>query len=298
MGCYHPVIAYQGEDGVVTFSELRRHGSMRSLELPCGRCVGCRLERSRQWAVRCVHEAQMHAENCFITLTYDEAHVPEGFSLRYVDFQKFMRELRRETGRKVRFFMCGEYGGEHSRPHFHACLFGFDFSDKIQYKRVGGGAVLYRSPSLEKLWRFGFSTIGAVTFESAAYVARYVMKKVADAAASVVVPDQVDRATGEIVGRCPEFCHMSLKPGIGKPWLDKFFSDVYPSGKVVVHGKEWKAPRYYDRVFSDVDSDAASILDYDRSVVARQYSEDNSASRLAVREVVAAARLRSMKRKV
>jgi len=90
MPCYHPLQAYQGEDGLVSFSELRRNKPVRSLQLACGQCVGCRLERSRQWAVRCMHEAQMHSENCFITLTYDAEHLPRFMSLRYRDFQLFM----------------------------------------------------------------------------------------------------------------------------------------------------------------------------------------------------------------
>jgi len=91
---------------------------------------------------------------------------------------------------------------------------------------------------------------------------------------------------------------MSLKPGIGRTWLEKYWTDVFPHGKVVVNGKEWKSPRYYDRVFADVDPDAAAILAFDRSRVARDYCEDNSDVRLAVREVVALARVRSMKRKI
>jgi len=209
MACYHPVQAYLGEDGVVTFAERRTHGSVSCLRLPCGKCVGCRLERSRQWAVRCMHEAQLHDRNCFITLTYDEAHVPAGFSLRYRDFQLFMKKLRKFAGHPVRFFMCGEYGGEHSRPHFHACLFGFDFPDKVQFKRVGGGAVIYRSSVLERLWLQGFSTIGAVTFESAAYVARYVMKKLDGALTSVDDTGSVDTNTGRSFANVRSFviCH-------------------------------------------------------------------------------------------
>jgi len=285
---------------VVTFVERDRHGSARSLELPCGRCVGCRLERSRQWAVRCMHEAQMHDANCFITLTYDEKHLPEFLSLRYRDFQLFMKRLRKFTGHPVRFFMCGEYGGRFSRPHFHACLFGFDFPDKVQFRRVGGGEVLYRSSALERLWPLGFSTIGAVTFGSAAYVARYVMKKVVGEG-SFLHYGSVDKSSGEVSSRCPEFCRMSLggrskTGGIGQSWLLKYWSDVFPHGKVVTNGVEAKSPRYYDRLYDRVDSDGYAGLVFDRASVARQYSADSSPDRLAVREVVARARLARLKR--
>lgn len=297
MPCFHPVQAYQGEDGRVVFSELQRTGSVRSLQLSCGQCVGCRLERSRQWAVRCMHEAQMHERNCFITLTYREEELPKFLSLRYRDFQLFMKKLRKDAGRGIRFFMCGEYGGEHARPHFHACLFGYDFPDKVVFKRGIGGAVLFRSPKLEALWPVGFSTIGAVTFESAAYVARYVMKKVTGDAA-VMHYGSVDRETGEVVQRCPEFCHMSLKPGIGRPWLDKYFSDVFPGGKVVVNGVESNSPRYYDRVYAVVDSDGSAMLARDREMDARTSFADRSDDRLAVREVCALARVKRLKRSV
>lgn len=298
MACFKPLQAYQGDDGVVCFSELRSHGSARSLQLSCGQCVGCRLERSRQWAVRCMHEAQMHEQNCFVTLTYDEAHLPRYLSLRYRDFQLFMKRLRKVVGAAgVRFFMCGEYGGEHARPHFHACLFGFGFVDKYFFRNSVDSCRLYRSALLERLWPFGFSTIGEVTFESAAYVARYVMKKVTGDA-GLKHYSSVDQSTGEVIKRCPEFCHMSLKPGIGRAWLDRFWSDVFPSGKVVVNGVESNSPRYYDRVFRRVDSDGGAVLDMDRGLSARAGFADRSDDRLAVRELVANARVNRFKRVV
>lgn len=228
MACYHRILAYRGEDGVVRFHKQK---GGEAIELPCGQCVGCRLQRARDWAVRCVHESQLHDQNSYITLTYDDLHVPDGHSLRYSDFQSFMRRLRlhvrredrklKRTPRRVRFFMSGEYGDDKSRPHFHALLFGYDFPEQVVCAKKGGHE-LFRSPLLERLWPFGFSSIGRVTFESAAYVARYVMKKVTGDLAR----DHyrvVDPATGEIIDRVPEFCHMSLKPGIGGPWLDRFF---------------------------------------------------------------------------
>lgn len=297
MACYHPVQAYQGEDGMVAFSELRRNRPVRTLELACGKCVGCRLERSRQWAVRCMHEAQMHEQNCFITLTYEEKHLPRFSSLRYRDFQLFMKRLRKVAGVHLRFFMCGEYGGQHSRPHFHACIFGYDFLDKVFYKRGVGGAVIYRSSVLERLWPLGFSTVGAVTFESAAYVARYVLEK-AGSAAPLERDGLTDKSTGEVVRRCPEFCHMSLKPGIGRSWLSKFWTDVFPQGKVVVNGSERRSPRYYDKQFRAVDDDGAARLDADRAADARLHFADRSDSRLATREFVVQARVNRFKRKV
>ena len=162
MPCYHPISAYQCTDGSIVFYESKRHDVSRSLQLPCGQCVGCRLERSRQWAIRCMHEAQMHTQNCFLTLTYDDAHLPSDRSLHYRDFQLFIKRLRkRYPGRRIRYYMAGEYGENFGRPHWHACIFGFDFDDKKLWKRTSANSLLYRSKDLELLWPFGYSSIGA-----------------------------------------------------------------------------------------------------------------------------------------
>lgn len=293
MPCYHPWTAYQYADGSIKSVE-RKGDVIRSLQLPCGQCVGCRLERSRQWAIRCMHEAQMHEQNCYITLTY--ADETSASSLHYPDFQKFMRRLRKHFKGKIRFYMAGEYGEDFGRPHFHACLFGIDFDDKKYLAKVGNFK-LYRSPTLEKLWPYGFSSIGSVTFESAAYVARYIMKKIngdlADDHYQVV-----DLEKGEIVRREPEFCHMSLKPGIGFPWLQKYSSDIYSDGQVVVRGKKCKPPRYYDKKYSKVDPLKTEDIQYLRQVEALTRIEHSTDERLAVREKVTLARLSLMKRKL
>lgn len=188
MTCYHPLDAWRNDapsraDNRLIFTYHPSLGRGPDLKVPCGQCVGCRLERSRQWAVRCVHEASLHTDNCFITLTYNDEHLPSDGSLNYRDFQLFMKRLRKRVSVPVRFYMCGEYGENFGRPHFHACLFGFNFPDLKLWK--SGKSKLYRSPLLEELWPFGYSSVGDVNFESAAYVARYILKKVtgADAAA-------------------------------------------------------------------------------------------------------------------
>lgn len=259
----------------------------RELVLPCGQCVGCRLERSRQWAVRCMHEAQMFDANSFVTLTYDEAHVPEDMGLHYREFQLFMKRLRK-TGRKARFFMCGEYGAIHGRPHFHACLFGVSFPDRLFYRELGSGSKIYTSPELSSLWPLGFSSIGDVTFESAAYVARYVLKKVGNDVERLGV---LDMSTGELQLRASEFVRMSLKPGIGFEWFQKFVPEVYPRDFVIVRGRQCKPPRYYDKLLeseSDTKYDAINLARFERSIAALA---DNTPDRLRVRETVARARL-------
>ena len=268
-----------------------------TLLLPCGRCIGCRLERSRQWAVRILHETKSHDQNCFLTLTFDEEHCPRNRSLDYSVFQKFMKRLRKEfSGKRVRFFMCGEYGEQFDRPHFHACVFGVDFDDKVLIRGERGSVdALYRSGRLERLWPFGFSSIGRVTFESAAYVARYCVKKVNGDLAKDHY-SMVDLETGEIYEKTPEFAHMSLKPGIGALWLEKFQSDVYPRDYVVVRGHESKPPRYYDARFKKVNPDKFEEICFKRELDARKRLDNNTPERLAVREEVAKARSNLYKR--
>ena len=284
MPCYNPLQAFRdSKSGALFF--WHKAGTDQSIYVPCGQCVGCRLERSRQWAVRCMNEASLHSENCFITLTYKDA--PQ--SLNYRDFQLFMKRLRKVFPR-VRFYMCGEYGDNFDRPHFHACLFGINFPDRVKFGK------LFRSPLLEKLWPHGFSSIGDVTFESAAYVARYVMKKITGDAAEDHY-SYVDPESGEILQRVPEFCHMSLKPGIGAGWLARYHSDVYPDGEMVVRGVKCKPPRYYDKVFRRVDRSEFEYMKSERSSnISAEVHADGSADRLKVREAVAKARVRSLKR--
>ena len=152
MACNSPLQAFQCLDGSVVFTE-RKGDVVRSLQLPCGKCLGCRLERSRQWAMRCMHEASLYERNCFITLTYNDAHLPANRNLEYSDFQKFMKRFRKRfPSTKIRFYMAGEYGEKFGRPHFHACIFNFDFPDRKYLKTTGSGSKLYTSKLLESLW--------------------------------------------------------------------------------------------------------------------------------------------------
>jgi hypothetical protein len=255
--CYHPITAWRSrhvnESGKRSLVFNRRDGyDDLEVQIPCGQCIGCRLERSRQWAVRCMLESSLYDENCFLTLTYDDEHLPPDRSLHVEHFQLFMKRLRKKFGSGIRFFHCGEYGDQFSRPHYHALIFNFDFPDKKPHSKNHDGTVLYTSDLLSDLWPFGYVLIGAVTFESAAYVARYVTKKITGKAAQAVDDDgllpyeQLDPLTGEVLSLRPEYVTMSRRPGIGKPWLDKWQSDVYPNDYVVVNGKPTKPPKFFD----------------------------------------------------
>lgn len=295
MPCYRPLTAYRTAQGAVVFSELQRHGDfVQTLQLPCGQCVGCRLERSRQWAVRCMHEAQMHDQNCFLTLTYSEENLPPGRNLVYSHVQKFLKRLRRWFKKPIRFYMCGEYGEQFDRPHYHLLLFGCQFPD-LQPFRTGSKCKLWTSATLDRLWGYGFCSVGSVTFESAAYTARYIMKKVTGQFSEEHYR-YVDPDTGEVVERVPEFNHMSLKPGIGATWFDRYSDDVYPHGLVVTRGVLSRSPRYYDKRFSKLDADGFDELMFEREVEGRSRYFDNTDDRLKVREQVAKARVSKLVR--
>lgn len=292
MACFRPLLAWKLEGGEVAFKE--RGKVDRELRLPCGQCVGCRLDRARAWTIRCVHEAQLHEFNSFVTLTYSEQHLPSHGSLCYRDFQLFMKRLRKDVG-PVRFFMCGEYGENLSRPHYHAVLFGYRPSDLVLFSSRRDQD-LYTSSKLEMLWGRGFVTCGAVTSESAAYVAGYVMKKITGPMAD----DHYSRVTldGEIVQLEPEFCRMSLRPGIGAGWFERFGKEVSDWDQVILNGRKLKVPRYYDDRIKAVDPDRFEALQFARTQRSASYVGDNTRDRLAVREAVATARVNLKTRKL
>lgn len=303
MPCFSPLQAWRTSKGEIVF--WRRQDAISEFKLPCGGCEGCLLERSRQWAVRCMHEAQLWEKNCFITLTYEDP--PPWNSLVHSDFQKFMKRLRKRfkgdkelvddrTGKSshpIRFYMAGEYGSARGRPHYHACIFNFAFEDLKFLRRTNSGSDLYRSAQLESLWPYGYSSVGDVTFESAAYVARYVMKKQNQ---DIDVHAPVDLETGEVIERLPEYNRMSLKPGIGANFVDKFKSDVFPNDYVVVNGHKAKPPRYYFKRLEQQDPDLYEQVEYSRAMKGLQSCEENTVERLGARQKVLQAKLKQLQR--
>lgn len=264
----------------------------RPVTLPCSQCIGCRLERSRQWAMRCVHEASLYENNCFITLTYNNDKLPADGSLNLKHFQDFMKRLRKKYGSGIRFFHCGEYGERFFRPHYHACLFNHDFNDR-EFFTSNNGVPLYTSESLDSLWcdpvdkkSFGFATVGDVTFDSAAYVARYIMKKVTGDLADFHYFRHLDVETGELLPIKPEYITMSRRPGIGKEWLDSFIDDVYPSDFVTLNGRKMRPPKYYDTQYELLYPDEFAKLKKLRVKSASVFSDNNTPERLQVREYV------------
>lgn len=296
MTCYHPIHGYHisglGFRTGYPYAAERKGTIFSPLTVPCGQCSGCRQMRSIHWATRCVHEAQLHAHNCFITLTFNDAHLPSD-GLDHSIFQLFMKRLRKRFGSGIRFYMCGEYGDNYGRPHFHACIFGFDFSDKKLWS-VRDGIPLYISSDLDKLWSdpvsglsMGFSTIGDVTFESAGYIARYIMKKITG-----------EPAEDHYRGRKPEYNRMSLKPGIGARWYDKYHADVFPHDRVILKGKKLSVPRYYTGLLEKADPYMFDEIKHKRFLSAMNSLDDNTPDRLLVKEACHEAKLKSLVRGV
>lgn len=277
MSCYHPIYAvrigtkpngkadlkmlgYRPDDRE-NYIEWHGHRYPRSdlVPLPCGQCIGCRIDYSRQWANRCLLELSYHDSAWFCTFTYDDDHVPRTYypdpetgeaipalTLRKRDFQLLMKRIRKKfEGDKIRFFMSGEYGSETFRPHYHAILFGLHLNDLKPYKTVkeaGQYYTYYNSASLQECWPYGYVVVGEVTWESCAYTARYVMKKLKGKEAVFYEKHNIQ----------PEFTLMSRKPGIARRYYDEH-PGIYEQDKIHIStskgGKSFRPPRYFDKLF-------------------------------------------------
>lgn len=247
MSCYHPLKAYlygydekgkciikfEGNDDLRLFK-----GTRIPIEIPCGQCIGCRLQYSRVWADRLMMEKSCNDSSYFITLTYNDENLPisyypdpdtgeakVSYTLKPDDLTKFWKRLRKAYPDDcIRYFACGEYGDANKRPHYHAIVFGLHLDDLIYYKNTTLKDVLRTSEKLSKIWPFGFSVVGDVTWESCAYVARYVVKKVKGASADAY----------KTFGLYPEFVRMSRRPGIGCHYMADHLDDFKKYGSVYI----------------------------------------------------------------
>ena len=284
------------------------------MEVNCGQCLGCRLDYSRMWAMRIVHESSLHESgngNSFVTLTYSDDHIPDDWSLHVEDFQKFMKRLRKRSEDRVRFFHVGEYGDRcrHGvsvsecdgcsvgRPHYHAILFNRRFDDAKLFSRRED-IELYSSQELEDTWQKGFCTVGEVTMQSAGYVARYCLKKVTGS-----LSDEWYRNTDEdgVVHQVKrEYATMSRRPGIGREWFEKFKADCFPSDEVPVpgHGVVAKVPRYYADVYGVECPDELEAIKLERQAFRDAHLEEYSPERLASKYKVKKAQVALLKREL
>ena len=234
------------------------------MSVRCGRCLGCQIDYSRDWAVRGSHEAAMNELNCAVTLTYSERNLPADGALDKEDLRLFFKNLRRNVG-QFRYLACGEYGsaGPGHHPHYHVAVFGLDFDDKYFWTRTDAGSIQYRSPLLEAQWKLGNSTVGECNWQSIAYIARYITKKI-----------RGDKKEDHYQGLPEEFITMStgreFPGGLGAEWFKKHFTDVYPDDFVFIDGKKYPVPRYYDKIYESMYPDAMKEIKRKRQERAKQ----------------------------
>ncbi|AXL15281.1 replication initiator protein [Microviridae sp.] len=305
MTCYHPLEAsIQGTkyDGtkILKFGQPESPAH-QTLQLPCGQCIGCRIDYANMWAIRAMHENQMHEQSCFITLTYDPEFLPYGGTLVPKHLQDFLKRLRKKTP-KIRFYACGEYGETvGKRPHYHALIFGWEPGDKELFYEIEG-IQTFTSETLEKIWGKGFCTLGNVDLDSCAYVARYCTKKIKPSDQS---PEQFHErytvtcyVTGEVIDLEPEFARMSNRPGIAKDWFTQYHPDIFPYDTCIWKGKNVRTPRYYENLLRSSDQLAYDRLKDKRYQGALKAKWNNTPSRLRVRKTIQEAKLSMKQRKL
>lgn len=322
MPCYHPLEAVilpgrtaNGKHNIKILSGQHAsevYPSWQRLQLPCGQCIGCRLEYSRQWANRCMLELPYHKESWFLTLTYDDEHCPQtwyafnddgeaapALTLVPRDLELFWKRLRKaHPNDHIRYYACGEYGSTTYRPHYHAIVFGLSLDDLRPYKSSPQGYDYFISDSLAKCWGLGFVVVGSVTWETCAYTARYVMKKAKGR----------DRQAYENLNLEPEFVRMSRKPGIGHQYYvdhPDLYNHEYINLKTDTGGLKFRPPRYYDMLF---DIDYPGELEQAKAVrrrlaAAAEEAKDLRTSldrydRLEIEEAALEARIKSLERKL
>lgn len=238
----------------------------------------------------------MWDKNCFVTLTYAPGHLPPNASLEHNDYQRFMKRVRKHyQGRTIRYYMCGEYGEQQQRPHYHACLFNVDFREDRQLKgKSGSGFPYFEQKELTRLWPHGFATVQDLVPETASYCARYIMKKALGEDAKTAY-DIIDE-DGVITRRAPEYSAMSLKPGIGAAWYDKYKRDVYPHDFVIQNGQQKQVPRYYDKLLKREKAVILDEIEHARQLRGQAAAPDNTDARRLVRETVHLAKVSTLKR--
>ncbi len=313
MPCYTPLKGYK--DPITGGLQFHKGGSAQKMEVACGSCLGCRVDHRIMWATRIVHESYLHDDhygNSWATLTYRDPdqcseeqykkghHIPADYSLRPSDVSKFIRALRKQnTDHKIRYFYCGEYGDENQRPHYHVCLFNHSFNDQQLFKD-DEGVYTYTSQSLEKVWPYGFSTVGELNFETASYTAGYCFKKITGKRA----PDHYLRCDehGEAYWLMPEFIRMSTgreKPsGLGAKFYEKYKTDIFPSDECPVpgHGIVKQVPRYYTNILRSEDSATMELVSETRNQFITQHAADFTPERLRDKYKCARAKNNRLKR--
>lgn len=289
MPCFHPMEAWrsneQTKNGKSRIVFKKPQHALVPIQLPCGQCIGCKLQRSLMWAIRCVHESQLHTENSFLTLTYNDENLPQYGSLEKSHIPKFIRSLRKKhPGKTIRYFMCGEYGEQLKRPHYHICLFGHNFPDREIFLE-NEGILTYTSKTLEEQWQKGFCTIGELNFDTAAYTARYITKKI-NGEMGKYHYDYGDLETGELITTLQkEFTTMSRRPGIAADWYSRYKNEVFPSDYLIYKNRKINVPRFYDNLY-EIEGNDIEAIKIQRKKKGYKFRENNTPERLRVREKI------------
>lgn len=324
MSCYHPlravVLGINKDTGkrkikVIKNSDFSyENENVEYITIPCGHCIGCRLKYSRIWADRCMAESLYHENNVFLTLTYDDTHLPRPLDmisengekklspvspLVKRDLQLFIKRLRKRfPDQKIRYFACGEYGSKSMRPHYHLILFGLSLSDLELLYRNDSSYQYFTSSIISSLWTYGFHIITSVNWETCAYVARYIMKKQYGQGANIYEEYNFPR----------EFTLMSRKPGIGREYFEDHKLDLYSDNKQCFiptdkGHREIKSNRYYDSLYDIEYPDHYEVIRDERLEIAKKNDllKSNLTSlsfldRLHSEEVNANERIKSLKR--
>lgn len=313
MGCNAPLSGWlsknRTESGKRPFTTDRSQALVdQPMQVPCGQCIGCRIDKAQSWATRLEAERHFHKHSRFLTVTYDDDHLPEGCTLVKSDLKLFIKRLRHwarsNLGVRVRFYGAGEYGDspmvpipgfELGRPHYHVIAYGLYFPDEKKAEASRTGEDQFSSEALEKIWGKGRCRVGMVTRDSASYVAGYAVKKMTGDKAEDYYK-QIDLRTGVVYSVEPEFARMSNRPGIGRGFVEKYQTDVYPADHVVQGGRPRKTPRYFDKVFEATEPELLQKVKVKRVARALEKADDNTPERLKVKAEVAWRKSRMFKR--
>lgn len=380
MSCTYPIRGWRAKNPSASGKrpivfDPKKGNLDEEIEIPCGKCIHCRLEDSRVKAVRCTHEASCFDNNCFITLTYDNGNVPADGSLVKKHFQDFMKNVRyrlvptnpytprslpaayfSESARElhrlrfddwqyrngIRYFMCGEYGQDQEllkqgidkigRPHYHALLFNYSPMDQAtsalvenvgtedeafekqkitnKYGLVGRvensktGEPQYLSSIIQESWNKGRTRVSSMSFESAAYVARYTTKKIdkgitlEQEQAFVEHYSKYDEESGSVYLVEPEYGDASRRPGIGRIWYDRYKQDLR-KGYITVNGNKLPIPKYYLNLMEndiDLSADAANIRQQHKEFMARKNGSEYDSSRYRAKDHIKLKQLKQLKR--
>lgn len=259
-------------DGNFSWKVTNSHSSFKRVS--CGQCIGCMLRRSRDWAVRCTHQARsVPRHTChFITLTFSPENLPRHpvtgrYTFDQNDLSAFMKRLRTNTGVSgIKYFGCREYGERTLRPHYHVCVFGLPLDDYKYYKRSSDGFELFNSETISTAWQHrGHAVVAPSSFNTVSYTARYTTKKIGSALKPMSRHYATDLLTGECFEHLPEKCYASNRPGIGHDFLHAHHDELLSLGSTIIGNKRYPLPRYYLRLAKEIGSDLYAEYELQRS---------------------------------